>query len=136
MKSVAANKATTIPYCQDNAISWFDWELVYRKTVIYCRFFQLLIRFRKRHALLQSRVVMRMPHITWHGTELNAPDWSHESRSLAMHLAPVDTGEPHLYLIAHAHWQARCFHLPALPHAAAWRRVVDTSRISPGDILS
>ena len=120
------------PYCHDDAISWFDWELVCRNQELL-RFFQLLIRFRKRHALLRPRHYANAA-ITWHGSDLNAPDWSHESRSLAMHLAPVDTGESHLYLIAHAHWQSRCFHLPALPHAAAWRRVVDTSRTSPDDI--
>ena len=119
-------------YCHDNAITWFDWELVSQNQELL-RFFQLLIRFRKRHALLRPRRYSDVA-ITWHGGDLNAPDWSHESRSLAMRLAPSDAEEPHLYLIAHAHWQARCFHLPGLPGAASWRRVVDTSRTSPHDI--
>jgi glycogen operon protein len=127
------------PYCQDNAISWFDWDLVSRKSGLL-RFFQLLIRFRKCCVQLRPRYYLDdasqalAPTLTWHGCKLNDPDWSQESRSLAMHLAPASAADRHIYLIANAHWEAHCFHLPALPGSASWYRLADTSQPSPNDI--
>ncbi len=127
------------PYCQDNATSWFDWNLVSRHGNLL-RFFQLLIQFRKRHAPLRpcrypddtSQALTSPP--TWHGCELNAPDWSYESRSLAVHLAPTKASNRHIYLIANAHWEPHRFHLPRLPDSAWWCRLADTSQPSPHDI--
>jgi glycogen operon protein len=127
------------PYCHDNAVSWLDWELMCRNHDLL-RFFQLLIRFRKRHARLRpchypGGVPLAVsPTLTWHGGQLHAPDWSHESRSLAMHVAPASAADPHIYLVANAHWQPRRFHLPTLPGSISWRCMVDTSRPSPHDI--
>ncbi len=126
------------PYCQDNAISWFDWDLVTRHSDLL-RFFQWLIRFRKRHALLRQchgpdTIPPGLhPVVTWHGCALDQPDWSHESRSLAMHVASA-TADGNIYLIANAHWEPHRFRLPALPGSAAWHQVVDTSQPSPCDI--
>lgn len=124
------------PYCQDNAISWFNWDLVSCHSDLL-RFFQLLIRFRKRHAMLRSYPdpsKASYSTLTWHGCQLNAPDWSHESRSLAMHVAPVSTTDHHIYLIANAHWEPHRFYLPDLPGSAPWCRLADTSQPSPHDI--
>lgn len=130
------------PYCQDNAISWFDWEMVSHHHSLL-RFFQLLIRFRKHHAMLRLRhyplktlyPALTWPIATWHGCELGAPDWSHESRSLAMHLtAPDGVSDHDIYLIANAHWEPHDFRLPVLPDAMAWYGVADTSRSAPHDI--
>jgi isoamylase len=127
------------PYCQDNAISWFDWDLVSRNGGLL-RFFQLLIQFRKRHAQLRPRRYASVnpqegsATLTWHGCERHAPDWSHESRSLAMHISPAGAGDHHIYLMANAHWESRRFHLPTLPDSTSWCCVVDTSRPSPHDI--
>ena len=38
-------------YCQDNALSWFDWTLA-EKNGHLLRFFQQMIAFRKRHPIL------------------------------------------------------------------------------------
>ncbi len=127
------------PYCQDNAISWFDWDLVSRHGDLL-RFFQLLIRFRKRHARLRpcsypdDTPQALDPALIWHGCELNTPDWSHESRSLAMHVPPASVSDIHMYLIANAHWEPLRFHLPSLPSSVSWCRLADTSQPSPHDI--
>lgn len=137
------------PYCQDNATSWFDWDLVAQNGDLL-RFFQLLIRFRKHHAQLRpchypddlplacasapAWPAIMWPTIAWHGCELNAPDWSHESRTLAMHIFPVCGTNHHIYLIANAHWEAHRFHLPDLPRPALWCRVADTYQPAPHDI--
>jgi glycogen operon protein len=72
--------------------------------------------------------------VEWHGVRLHEPDWSHESRSLAMHLngRPANQ-QDHIYLIVNAHWEAHEFELPVIP-GWEWRRVVDTSEDPPLDI--
>lgn len=125
-------------YCQDNEMGWFDWNRVQGNANLL-RFFRLLIRFRHDHAILRrgtfsDRDNPKAPRIEWHGVRLHEPDWSHESRSLAMHIhgAP-ENRQDHIYLIANAHWEPHEFELPILP-GWKWARVVDTGLDPPLDI--
>ena len=69
-------------YCQDNALSWFDWSLVESNRDML-RFTRELIALRRRHACLTanrffdgSPVPGRgIPDIAWHGARLNEPAW-------------------------------------------------------------
>jgi glycogen operon protein len=126
-------------YCQDNDISWFDWTLTERNAGLL-RFFRLLIRFRREHAVLRRGTFASsdgdsgQPWVEWHGVALHQPDWSHDSRSLAMHLHGCpDCTQEHIYLISNAHWEAHEFELPVIP-GWQWVRVVDTSFESSDDI--
>jgi glycogen operon protein len=125
-------------YCQDNEVSWFNWNLL-ESNADLLRFFRLLIRLRRDHPLLRrgtfsSLAGPNIPRVEWHGVRLHAPDWSQESRSLAMHLhGPPENRQDHIYLIANAHWEPHEFELPGLP-GWEWVRSVDTSRAPPCDI--
>lgn len=125
-------------WCQDNEIGWFDWSLLETNADLL-RFFRLLIRFRRDHALLRRATFSRIadlhaPQVEWHGVRLHEPDWSHESRSLAMHIHGLaDHRQDHVYLIANAHWEPREFELPVLP-GWEWVRSVDTALESPFDV--
>jgi len=125
-------------YCQDNKRSWVDWHLLEANADLF-RFFRLLIQFRRAHPLLRREDYDlneegRSLHIAWYGTELGKPDWSRESRSLAMHLHGVDGGEMYdIYFIANAHWAGHTFELPHLS-GHRWWRVVDTMQTPPQDI--
>jgi isoamylase len=125
-------------YCQDNERSWLDWRLLEANADL-CRFFRLLIQFRRAHPLLRREDYDlnggdRSLHIAWHGTELGKPDWSSESRALAMHLHGMDGGEiEDIYFIANAHWEENSFELPHLS-GLHWWRVVDTLQAPPQDI--
>ena len=126
-------------YCQDNEISWFDWGLV-EKNAALLRFFRLLIRMRHEHAILRrgtfsARHEPDAPQIDFHGVKLHEPDWSWESRTLAMHMhGRPDHRMEHLYLIANAHWEGHEFELPVLP-GWEWMLRVDTNREAPLDIV-
>ena len=86
-------------------------------TKLMLRFFRLLIEFRKRHSCLRPRSFEEGPRVEWRGAHIGAPDWSEESRSIAMHLhrkANADE-EPHqIYVIANAFWEPLTFELPSL----------------------
>lgn len=114
-------------YCHDNALSWLQWSDLERHAEHF-RFIKLLIAFRKRHA-----IVRHASRVTWHGYELHRPDWSWESRTLAMH-RDGGSDDVELYLIANAHWEAHRFHLPRPAHRRRWHRFVDTTAPPPHDI--
>jgi isoamylase len=126
-------------YCQDNDISWFDWTLTERNAGLL-RFFRLLIRFRRDHPILRhgtftsSGEDIGLPWVEWHGVGLHQPDWSPDSRTLAMHLhGRPDGALEHVYLISNAHWEAHEFELPVIS-GWRWVRVVDTNFDAPDDI--
>ena len=62
-------------YCQDNEISWINWELLKYNDEIY-NFFKKIIEFRKAHPILRSkqkfenkvRAGSKYPDISFHGT--------------------------------------------------------------------
>ena len=107
-------------YCQDNELSWFDWNRLETNADLL-RFFRLLIQLRHDHALFRRGTFSPLadaqaPRVEWHGVRLHEPDWSYESRSLAMHLYGRPENRPdHIYLIANAHWEPHEFELPVVP---------------------
>ena len=118
-------------YCQDNNISWLNWQGQTGNKYLF-RFFRLLIAFRKSHELLRHASFTIKEglglQIFWHGLQLGQPDWSFESRSIAAHMFGHNTNgkSPDIYLIANAYWEALTFQLPDLDKKK-WHRFIDTS---------
>ncbi|MEI6066314.1 MAG: glycogen debranching protein GlgX [Methylococcaceae bacterium] len=123
-------------YCQDNGISWLNWQGLNENKSLY-RFFRLLIAFRKSHELLRNDSFTVKEglglHIDWHGHQLNSPDWSFESHSIAAHIFGRNIGSvsPDIFLIANAYWKTATFQLPTLNNQK-WCRFIDTSL--PGEL--
>ncbi|HEU5072669.1 MAG TPA: alpha-amylase family glycosyl hydrolase, partial [Polyangiaceae bacterium] len=120
-------------YCQDNEVSWFDWDLV-QKYPGMLRFVRELIRWRTTTGPTQDRYLtltdfLGSSRIDWHGVRLNQPDWSEHSHSLAL---TVSTGRGHIHAMFNAYWEPLEFELP--PHHRPWRRFLDTSQDAPNDI--
>ncbi len=123
-------------YCQNNEISWFDWDLTARHADIH-RFVKELIALRMNRNLPVERLdmtlaeLLRRQPVRWHGVKLDAPDWGHESHTLA---ATVELlGYPLvLHLMINAYWEALAFEIPTAKEA--WRRCLDTSLDPPDDI--
>jgi len=124
-------------YCQDNEISWVDWSLLERNRELF-RFFSRLIRFRKAHPSLRRRAFCEdqlggRTGIAWHGTRCHAPDWTWDSRALALQLCGGGEDDE-IYVAMNAHWEGHRFELPPLPSPKTWRVFVDTGRPSPQEI--
>jgi isoamylase len=140
-------------YCQDNELSWLQWDLSDRAQEIE-RFVRELIAFRKRHPALRREIFVDpfatdrrhlegnvAARVRLHGVELGKPDWSYDSHSIALHFdgkppagAP-GTEDNDLYVIFNAWTESLHFALVHL-HDARWHRVVDTSRAAPDDIVA
>ena len=127
-------------YCQDNDLSWFDWDLVRRHADIH-RFVRLLNEFRLHRdvvvegARMTLQELLERADITWHGVALDCPDWSEKSHSLAFTLRSL-SGRYSLHGIINAFWEPLTFELPPVPEGAqgVWRRCIDTALASPDDI--
>jgi glycogen operon protein len=75
-------------YCQDNELSWFDWQLLSSHADIH-RFAKLLVHARlqressNRQRPMSLNQMLRNAKIDWHGATLYQPDWGHQSRTIA-----------------------------------------------------
>lgn len=126
-------------YCQDNELSWLDWEGLDRHTDIH-RFVKRLIAFRRHpeHLAVPPQMtldqVLRTSSIRWHGVALNQPDWSDGSRSLAVtvQFSPSRIG----HLMINVGTDRLTFDLPPLDPSGSgrWHRFIDTALPAPGDI--
>jgi glycogen operon protein len=88
--------------------------------------------FQLRHLLRVTTTWHYEPHIVWHGTTLNQPDWSEQSRTLAFTLRYPDAKEQ-IHVMLNAYWEALMFDLPGLGPHDCWCRIVDTALPPPRD---
>ncbi|MFP3550654.1 glycogen debranching protein GlgX [Paraburkholderia sp. SIMBA_049] len=130
-------------YCQDNALSWFDWSSVARTSTMP-RFVRELIALRKRHPSLRRRRFLTgqpahghsIADVSWHGNQLHEPAWQDRgARLLAFTLGGEAEGEAPLHVILNMDDSMHRVALPAL-NSRRWHRIVDTARNSPDDIVA
>ena len=82
-------------YCQDNDLSWFDWNLVERNTDMLqlCSGFGCLSEnvksslHRRRFLTGESVNGRAIANVTWHGNTLNTPQWNDSFDIVAYTLA-------------------------------------------------
>ncbi len=124
-------------YCQDNEISWFDWELPEQHADLH-RFVKQLIQLRLTLNVFKHDI----PHLTltqfleqakiqWHGVKLNQPDWGYHSHALALTVVSCG-GKCLFHIIFNAYWGPLEFEIPAL-NGYNWTRIIDTYLESPQD---
>ena len=137
-------------YCQDNDISWFNWEEMDDGLMV---FVSRVIQFRKQHPVFQRRRwfmgrALRgsgVSDIGWfkpNGEQMTDADWqSGFARSIGVFLngkgipTPDDRGEPIIddsfYILFNAHFEPLNFILPQCPWGDRWEKVIDTNKPVP-----
>lgn len=121
-------------YCQDNEISWFNWDDVPRNEGLL-RFVRKLLRFHQQYQVFHEQKFWTEPggpEIVWHGVQLHQPDWNYHSHSLAFELINPAYHE-HLYVMLNSYYEPLTFELPQTDHGRYWYRIVDTSLAPPDD---
>jgi glycogen operon protein len=124
-------------YCQDNEISWFDWDQAARHRDI-TEFFQKTIALTRRYPILQRRKFLlgtdgdanEIPDLAWFGPDGGVPWNDPELRTLALQLdgsEEASGGDYLLFLILNAHHETRSVALPPPVRARRWYRILDTS---------
>jgi isoamylase len=121
-------------YCQNNALSWFDWDQVQANQPML-NFVRGMICLRRRHPSLtrdrfltgQAESGQTLPDIAWHGVSLDAPAWDDpEARTLAFTLAGTTEEEAPLHAMFNMGEDAQAFAVPVLP-GRRWTLAVDTT---------
>lgn len=128
-------------YCQDNEISWFDWNCVEKHAEVL-RFVRHLIQFTQSLQLFCEDHFLYVgehadhPYLTWHGVKVEQPDWGAGSRVLAFMLCHPKAGEQ-LHVIFNSYWEALAFEIPNVKQGyEPWRRCIDTALQAPEDICA
>jgi isoamylase len=125
-------------YCQDNEISWLDWNLLNSNADLF-EFFKHCIHFRHAHPVLRSKwhfhhtdqVGSGYADISWHSSRAWHVDWSDETRTLAFllcgeHAMNGAYTDDYIYVAMNVHWEDHVFELPHLPGKLRWHVFVDT----------
>jgi glycogen operon protein len=133
-------------YCQDNEISWFDWNEIGKQRDLIV-FFKKAIAFTREYPILQSRKFLagidddgnRIPDISWFGPDGGGPKWDDpEARTLCYMLDGAEAcstaGDYQLFLVLNSDYKAQSVQLPVL-NDKKWFRVIDTSLQRSEDFL-
>jgi len=129
-------------YCQNNALSWFDWGLLEKNQEMFA-FTKGMIQLRKRHPnLMQHQYltgtkteVSMLPDISWHGRQLNDPQWADSSSQLlACTLSRVEAEEEDRHIIFNMSEDMLSMELPELK-GRTWHLAVDTTRGISEDVI-
>lgn len=121
-------------YCQRTA---FDWNSLAEQNGLL-DFVQQCIAWRRSLLLFEQAHFWSDPggpELTWHGVQLNQPDWGVHSHTLACELGEPGGGE-RIYLAFNAYWEALRFELPLLPAGWCWGLVCDTARPAGEDFYT
>jgi glycogen operon protein len=129
-------------YCQDNALSWFDWKLLEANRDML-RFTRELIALRRRHPCLMVNRFFDgqpirgrgIPDICWHGERLGESPWQDKgARFLAYTVAGLTPEEEDMHVMLNMSEQAVEAALPSIP-GRRWHVALDTAQASPDDVL-
>ena len=132
------------PYCQDNEISWTNWETADKDLLAFT---SKLIHFRLKHPAFSRKRWFRgapikgVEDIAWflpEGDQLSDEHWNNDfAKSLAVFIngralrtrnevgeALIDDG---FYVIFNAHWEPVDYKLPDALYAKSWTKIIDTT---------
>jgi glycogen operon protein len=139
-------------YCQDNEISWLDWDLDDRRQA-YLDFVREVTRIRRENRALRRRRFLHgdrvrgsdIKDLTWFtpsGREMKERDWQSDvTRCLGLRLVrepSVDDTEREpqdipntVILLFNSHHEAVFFKLPAHAAEERWQLLIDTAHERP-----
>lgn len=126
-------------YCQDNEISWLNWNNQKENKDIL-QYVKKLIEFRRQHPILHMEQPLKnidyiscgFPDLSFHGTSVWYPDYSIYSRMLGILLSGSYTkinrteNDNNFYIAFNMHWENHVFDLPNLPKGMQWHILFDT----------
>lgn len=117
-------KGNNNAYCQDNLISWLDWNQLSRQEELYtfvCRLIALRKACMKQIAKKSEDTMGRsgIPQISYHGEDAWQMPAGRASRQLGVFYHEEST-EKDFYIAYNMHWLSHSFALPSLPKGMEW----------------
>ena len=140
-------KGNNNAYCQDNDISWFNWELVQQNESLL-RFASALIKFRRSQPTVRREHYLTgkpafegdLPDVSWFSALGTAVDWHGDDATLTALLKAVEPEHDPLkqsrdvLILVNASTQPREFILPPVAKGTRWRLLLDTAAAPPYDV--
>ncbi|NOY40680.1 MAG: glycogen debranching protein GlgX [Planctomycetes bacterium] len=131
-------------YCQDNALSWFDWNLVDRNTEMF-RFSQSLIAFRKVQPSVRRSTFLtgqqlgngELPDVSWYSPDGMLMDWAAPDQSLLCVYGTTGIDDPAarpVMILLHPGTDTQEYLIPESIRKYNWRLFVDTAAKMPNDV--
>ena len=118
-------------YCQDNLISWLNWDMRRKHADMYA-YFRFLIHYRHAHPILRKDTApcsADLPFISLHGTLPWNSDYDAQTRVIGvMYAGRKEDEDDIIYLGINAYWERVEVRMPALPKDMRWTVVCDTAR--------
>ena len=117
------------PYCQDNIISWLDWNLCKKNNNLF-QFFKYLIAFRKEHDPIRRHTPscsLGFPEMSAHDVNPWDSDFKEDSHYVGiMYAGRTKEMDDCIYVAINTYWEKLYVKLPSLPLNMSWYQVVDT----------
>lgn len=117
------------PYCQDNEISWLNWNDLKTNSEIF-EFMKKMVEFRKNNKVLHQPAEPKMmdylscgcPDLSYHGIEPWRVDNSYNSKSFSYmyHGSYGKKGDPDIYVAYNMNWDKRQFAIPYIDKRKKW----------------
>lgn len=120
------------PYCQDNEISWLNWDDLNENRDIF-DFLKHMVAFRKKHPAISKNLsasACGFPGVSFHGERAWQLDENCENHTVGVMFAGrTDVGRDDVVFIAvNAYWESKIIYPPQLPYDLCWRVEIDTAR--------
>jgi glycogen operon protein len=134
-------------YCQDNEISWFNWDQV-KQNADLLRFAQAVIKFRREQPTVrretfltgQPKVEGALPDVSWYSALGTAVDWYGDDSTLTALLKAVEPEDDpqgasrDVLMLINPTSEPREFILPPVAKGTRWRLFLDTAAAPPYDV--
>ncbi len=138
-------------WCQDNEISWINWQLA-EENKGRLRFFQKLIRLRRDHPIFRRVEFFEisnkpdeppsMQEIRWQGLKPGQEDWSYDCHTLAFSIKGCKlpgSGDADFFVMLNGHRdKGATFIVPNSGKAQSqciWKKIIDTGQQAPDDFV-
>lgn len=126
-------------YCQDNEVSWYDWDFVDKNADLF-RFCKEMIRFRRENRVFERTAFYTgqpsrkdgEPDVRWFRPDGEEQDWDASEPALGLWINGTENEGTPLYLMFNPTHEDIVF---ALPEGNWWKRI-NTAAPSPDDLYS
>ena len=118
-------------YCQDNEISWLDWNLLQKNRELF-EFFKYMIAFRHEHRVIREkldRAVCGMDSLHSHDVDAEKTILPKDTRTISVSFAGYDRSKGRddiVYVSVNTHWENVEITLPRLKGHGCWYLCVNT----------
>ena len=121
-------------YCQDNELSWLNWNRLKNNDSLF-QYVKALIALRRDHPVLHrpdallglNQISCGTPDVSYHGENAWQVPADVSSRQLGVLYCASGQNDNDCFIAYNMHWVKHTFALPALPKKKKWYRVMDTA---------